>query len=62
MDYPLPQGMHFIPEQDLDLRPDPEIDTDLQTPPPVTSAKNIWSFWHVGYQSMHPYAKRTVRA
>ncbi|KAL3442286.1 hypothetical protein BJX65DRAFT_287083 [Aspergillus insuetus] len=62
MDYPLPKGMHLIPQEGLDLRPDTEIDADLQTPPPVTSVKNIWFFWHAGYAYMHPYAKRTVRA
>ncbi|KAL4881875.1 hypothetical protein BJY04DRAFT_188243 [Aspergillus karnatakaensis] len=62
MDYPIPHGMHPIPPSALDLRPDAQIDTLIQTPPPVTSAKNIWFFWHAGYANMHGYAQRTVRA
>ncbi|KAI9931143.1 hypothetical protein ASPWEDRAFT_22994 [Aspergillus wentii DTO 134E9] len=62
MAYPLPAGMHPIPSSLLDLRPDADIDIDLLHPPPVTSAKNIWFFWHSGYAHMHPYTQRTVRA
>ncbi|KAL5337985.1 hypothetical protein BJX70DRAFT_388869 [Aspergillus crustosus] len=63
-DYPyaIPKGMHPIPHNDLDLRPDSLIDAHLQTPPPVTSPKNIWFFWHSSYSNMHGYAQRTVRA
>ncbi|KAJ5818132.1 hypothetical protein N7474_003723 [Penicillium riverlandense] len=62
MEYPLPSGMHAIPSELLDLRPDADIDFDLLHPPPVTDVKNIWFFWHSGYAHMHPYTQRTVRA
>ncbi|KAJ4418098.1 hypothetical protein N0V82_005761 [Gnomoniopsis sp. IMI 355080] len=62
--YPVPKGVHSIPETQLDLRSDNEIDTLLQAPPPVPNGheRNVWFFWHSGYSTMHPYAKRTVRA
>ncbi len=61
--YPVPQGVHIIPPEDLDLRPDSAVDHDLLHPKPVSdSEKNIWFFWHSGYGTMHPYAKRDVRA
>ncbi|KAI0095607.1 hypothetical protein F4814DRAFT_435701 [Daldinia grandis] len=60
--YPLPQGVHAIPLELLDTRPDDELDNDIAHPPPVSSEKNIWFFWHAGYAAMHAYAKRNVRA
>lgn len=59
--YPRPAGVHEIPAGQLDLRPDPEIDRDLADPGPITSEKNVWFFWHSGYQTMHPYTKRNIR-
>ncbi|KAJ5767249.1 uncharacterized protein N7511_004865 [Penicillium nucicola] len=58
----LPSGMHIIPPDLLDLRPDASIDFDLLHPQPVNGVKNIWFFWHSGYANMHPYTQRTVRA
>lgn len=62
--YTIPTGVHTIPSEQLDLRTDAEIDAVLQSPPPVPAGqeKNVWFFWHSGYATMHPYAKRTVRA
>jgi hypothetical protein len=60
--YPIPPGLYAVPDDLLDLRSDAEIDSDLLNPKPVEGEKNIWFFWHSGYASMHPYAKRTVRA
>ncbi|GKZ91621.1 hypothetical protein AnigIFM59636_004259 [Aspergillus niger] len=60
--YPVPAGVHIIPEHLLDLRSDSEVDYDLLHPRPVTDEKNIWLFWHSGYSIMHPYTKRNVRA
>ncbi|MCJ1290708.1 hypothetical protein MMC34_002250 [Xylographa carneopallida] len=60
--YPLPAGVHVIPDHLLDLRPDSEIDHDLLHPKPISDEKNVWFFWHSGYQNMHPYTKRNVRA
>ncbi|KAH6639966.1 hypothetical protein BKA67DRAFT_528557 [Truncatella angustata] len=62
MDYQIPQGMHAIPSELLDLRPDSEIDQDLLNPKPVTDEKNIWLFWHSGFSNMHPYTRRNARA
>ncbi|KAJ5669443.1 Capsular polysaccharide synthesis [Penicillium macrosclerotiorum] len=62
MEYPLPPGMHVIPSQVLDMRSDVDIDFDLMHPPPVTGTKNVWFFWHSGYETMHPYTQRNVRA
>jgi len=60
--YPLPAGVHVIPDNILDLRPDSEIDHDLLNPKPVSGDKNIWFFWHNGFQNMHPYTQRNIRA
>ncbi|MCJ1379976.1 hypothetical protein MMC17_003079 [Xylographa soralifera] len=60
--YPLPAGVHIIPDQLLDLRPDSEVDHDLLHPDPISDEKNIWFFWHSGYAQMHPYTRRNVRA
>jgi hypothetical protein len=60
--YPLPAGVHAIPHDLLDLRPDAEIDQDLLNPQPITGEKNIWFFWHNGFTRMHPYTKRNIRA
>jgi len=59
--YPIPSGLHEIPTGLLDLRPDAEVDHDLLNPPPVSSEKNIWFFWHSGFAKMHPYTQRNVR-
>ncbi|KXL46158.1 hypothetical protein M433DRAFT_153857 [Acidomyces richmondensis BFW] len=61
MDYQIPTGVHAIPEHLLDLRTDGEVDADLVNPPPVTSEKNIWFFWHQGFANMHHYTQRNVR-
>ncbi|MCJ1283978.1 hypothetical protein MMC26_003309 [Xylographa opegraphella] len=60
--YPLPAGVHVIPDQLLDLRPDSEVDHDLLHPKPISNEKNVWFFWHSGYAHMHPYTQRNVRA
>lgn len=62
--YTIPAGVHAIPQAQIDLRTDDEIDALILAPPPVPEdhEKNVWFFWHSGYHTMHPYAKRTVRA
>ncbi|RDA94755.1 hypothetical protein CP533_6768 [Ophiocordyceps camponoti-saundersi (nom. inval.)] len=62
MIYPLPEGVCAVAVEQLDLRPDADIDIDLTTPKPVGDEKNIWFFWHDGFTQMHPYTQRTVRA
>lgn len=59
--YLQPEGLFNIPEEDLDLRPDVEIDEDLLHPKPLSDEKSIWFFWHSGYEYMHPYTKRNIR-
>ena len=59
--YPIPPGLHPIPTNLLDLRPDLEIDHDLLHPKPISNENNIWFFWDAGYANMHPYAQRNVR-
>ncbi|KAI1437282.1 hypothetical protein GGR50DRAFT_645663 [Xylaria sp. CBS 124048] len=63
-EYSMPAGCHAILADELDLRPDVEIDHDLMNPPSISldSMKNIFFFWHSGYEGMHPYTKRNVRA
>ncbi|KAI4289207.1 MAG: hypothetical protein L6R35_001534 [Caloplaca aegaea] len=61
-DYPFPFGLHVIPNDLLDLRPDDEVDHQLLHPPPVSHEKNVWFFWHTGYTRMHPYSQRNIRA
>lgn len=58
----MPDGVHAVRPEFLDLRPDNEIDHDLLNPKPVRDEKNVWFFWHSGYPSMHPYTKRNIRA
>ncbi|KAF4629722.1 hypothetical protein G7Y89_g8426 [Cudoniella acicularis] len=61
--YPLPSGVHAIPADFLDLRPDSEIDHDILHPKSISSSeKNIWFFWHAGFTHMHPYTQRNIRA
>jgi hypothetical protein len=60
--YSIPSGVHAIPPDLLDLRPDSEVDHDLLHPKPISDEKNIWFFWHSGYTHMHPYTQRNVRA
>ncbi|RAL06563.1 glycosyltransferase [Aspergillus homomorphus CBS 101889] len=60
--YPIPAGMHAIPPNLLDIRDDSQIDYDILHPRPVTDEKNIWFFWTSGFQNMHPYTQRNVRA
>ncbi|KAI8630258.1 hypothetical protein F5Y19DRAFT_464119 [Xylariaceae sp. FL1651] len=64
LNYPMPAGVHAIPANELDLRPDAEIDQDLINPKPISldSEKNIFFYWHSGFQNMHPYTQRNVRA
>lgn len=60
--YDVPKGLYRIPAELLDTRPDAEVDRDLVAYRPVTDDKNIWFFWHNGYENMYPTAQRTVRA
>jgi Capsular polysaccharide synthesis protein len=60
--YHIPSGLHQIPSHLLDLRSDAEVDEDLLSSHAVTNEKNVWFFWHTGFQHMHAYTQRNVRA
>jgi hypothetical protein len=60
--YHIPEGVHAIPDELLDLRPDSEIDQDLLNPKPISGEKNVFFFWHSGFSNMHGYTQRNVRA
>lgn len=57
----MPNGLHVVPHNKLDLRSDTEIDYDLTHPKPVSDEKNVCFFWHSGFTTMHPYTKRNIR-
>ncbi|EGX88950.1 capsule polysaccharide biosynthesis protein, putative [Cordyceps militaris CM01] len=61
VNYKVPAGLEAIPLHLLDLRPDSAIDHELTQHSPVTDDKNVWFYWHNGYQNMYPAARRTVR-
>lgn len=61
--YPRPEGLQTLSAEQIDQRSDGEIDFDIQHPKPtISDDKNIWFFWHSGYEDMHPYTKRNIRA
>lgn len=62
MEYQIPEGVHAIPHELLDMRPDSEIDRDLLNPKAISGEKNVWFFWHSGFSNMHGYTQRNVRA
>lgn len=57
----MPEGVYAIPYEQLDLRSDAEVDHQLLNPKPISDEKNIWFFWHSGFNKMYPYTRRTVR-
>jgi hypothetical protein len=61
-EYSIPKGLYAIPDHELDMRPDNEIDHDILNPKPVTGEKNVWFFWHSGYANMYGYTQRNIRA
>lgn len=60
--YPIPEGVYVLPDDQVDRRPDEDVDRDILNPRPISDEKNVWLFWHSGYASMHPYGRRSVRA
>lgn len=60
--YPRPPGLHTLSSDQVDLRLDSEVDVDIHHPRPISDDKNVWFFWHSGYETMHPYTKRNIRA
>jgi hypothetical protein len=56
----IPPGLKLIPVEKLDRRSDQEIATWLQSRHEVTSDKNVWAFWHSGYDKMAPWVQRNI--
>lgn len=56
----LPDGITLLSPDKIDHRSDEEIATWLQKRHPVTSDKNIWTFWHSGFAQMRPWVQRNV--
>lgn len=52
----------MVPHEQLDLRPDNELDHDLMNPRPISDEKNVFFFWHAGFSNLHGYTKRNIRA
>ncbi|KAL6235884.1 hypothetical protein BDW75DRAFT_250540 [Aspergillus navahoensis] len=44
----------------LDTRTDEQITSSLCSYQPVTSEKNIWAFWHAGFDAMPAWCQRNV--
>ncbi|KAL1952870.1 hypothetical protein VTO42DRAFT_4075 [Malbranchea cinnamomea] len=61
---PLPrlgQGLRLIPESRIDRRSDEEIIAQLKSyRAPTASDKNVWAFWHSGFDNMAPWTQRNV--
>ena len=49
-----------IPAARLDPRSDDEIIATLLQFQPVTSERNLWTFWDAGFEAMRPYVKRNI--
>ncbi|KAH8901219.1 glycosyltransferase [Thozetella sp. PMI_491] len=56
--YSPPEGLTVIPGPDP--RTDDEIVSVLATHQPVTSDKNVWAFWHSGWEGLRPWSQRNV--
>ncbi|KAM0818338.1 putative Glycosyltransferase family 32 protein [Seiridium cardinale] len=53
-------GLCMIPPSRLDSRTDEEIISMLLQFQPVTSEKNLWTFWDTGFWGMRPYVRRNI--
>ena len=53
-------GWTLLPDSEIDTRPDTEIIAELKTYREPTSDKNVWAFWHSGFDSMRPWTQRNV--
>ncbi|RFU72028.1 glycosyltransferase [Trichoderma arundinaceum] len=56
----VPAGLKLIPKERLDPRSDAEIALVFQQKQPITSDKNIWAFWHSGYNHMPAWLRRNA--
>lgn len=58
----LPPSIAVVPAEKLDLRAESEIVSNLLGYRPVTSEKNIWTFWDGGWGRMRPWTQRNIIA
>ena len=60
--FPIPEEfrseLHYVDA--LDPRSDEEILESLTKHVPVTSEKNIWTYWHAGVRSMPSWCQRNI--
>ncbi|KAI9737713.1 MAG: hypothetical protein M1818_005717 [Claussenomyces sp. TS43310] len=49
-----------IPSSQLDTRSDEAIISTLLQFQPITSEKNVWTFWDTGFWEMRPYVRRNI--
>lgn len=60
-EFPIPEGMTMASGPPADCRSDSAILATVRACPPVTeSQKNVWAFWHTGFDSMPGWTKRNV--
>lgn len=52
--------LELIPSSQLDSRSDDEIILTLLQHQPITSEKNLWTFWDTGFWEMRPYVRRNI--
>ncbi|KAK8128728.1 capsule polysaccharide biosynthesis protein [Apiospora sp. TS-2023a] len=53
-------GIVQRPAHEQDGRTDAELVHYLKNPPPVTHERNVWAFWHGGFDAMKPWTQRNV--
>ncbi|KAK3315825.1 hypothetical protein B0H66DRAFT_271856 [Apodospora peruviana] len=56
---PTPE-LELLPSSQLDARSDQEIISSLLQFQPVTSERNLWTFWDTGFHGMRPYVQRFI--
>ncbi|KAI0132406.1 putative capsule polysaccharide biosynthesis protein [Xylariales sp. AK1849] len=61
MNIPDPDGTVPVPEKDIDNRTNEEITNQLKTYcAPTESNKNVWAYWHSGFDAMPAWTQRNV--
>lgn len=56
-----PDGVLQVQFEDIDNRPDNEIAEQLcGFTAPTNSNKNVWAYWHTGFQTMPQWTQRNV--
>lgn len=49
-----------VPKEDIDCRSDEEICHHLKEFSPPTSEKNVWAYWHTGFNTAPPWIQRNI--